>query len=128
MTEKLADDLLRGAKAIAKHIYGTDRPAFARRIFHLHAQRELPTFKVGNFICARKSELDERLAKRPSVKCSFENCAKTTRRPSLDGWHSLVGWGPGIPDGWYCPQHAAAIDAVEADIAEIHERRSRRPQ
>jgi hypothetical protein len=42
--------------------------------------------------------------------CAFEGCRKTTEQPFADGWVDLAGWGPGVPDGRYCPEHAAAIE------------------
>jgi hypothetical protein len=42
-----------------------------------------------------------------------------------EGWAQLVAWGPGIPDGIYCPEHARAIEAIEADIGEDQAKASR---
>jgi hypothetical protein len=53
---ELATDLLLGARAIA-HYIGLQE----RQVFHLHKQGALPTFKLGNLIAARKSELGARL-------------------------------------------------------------------
>lgn len=58
----IAADMLRGAANIAEHI-GFD----VRDIYRCHETGELPTFKVGRHICARKSELDERLSGRASA-------------------------------------------------------------
>ena len=52
-------------------------------------------------------------------RCSFKGCHKTAKIPRLEGWAYLANWGPGIPDGFYCGEHAAAIDAVESEISEI---------
>jgi hypothetical protein len=50
------DDLLRGARAIAKFLFGDEK--YCRRVFHLHATGRLPTFTFGTAgICARKSTL-----------------------------------------------------------------------
>jgi hypothetical protein len=47
------------------------------------------------------------------IRCAFPGChCSTNRHPYLVGWASLAKWGPGIPDGWYCGPHAAALDAM----------------
>jgi hypothetical protein len=52
MTE-MAKDILRGAAAIADHL------GFPRRIvYHLAANDNLPIFKLGATICARKTTLE----------------------------------------------------------------------
>jgi hypothetical protein len=51
--EKLGDDLLRGASAIADYLNESERT-----VHHWHAKRYIPTFKIGALICARLSELD----------------------------------------------------------------------
>jgi hypothetical protein len=53
--DNFADDLLRGAKAIAEFYYGHER--FARRVFHLVDGGKFPVFREGAVICARKSTL-----------------------------------------------------------------------
>jgi hypothetical protein len=50
-----AEDLLQGADAIAQFLWGN--PALRRRVYHLVATSNLPTFKLGSMICARKSVL-----------------------------------------------------------------------
>jgi hypothetical protein len=57
LDSSLADDLLIGAEAIARFI-GLSEP----QVFQAHRKRFLPTFKYGALICARKSELRERLS------------------------------------------------------------------
>ncbi len=53
----LADDLLRGADAIAIFVFGNVK---ARRKVYYYASEakvQMPTFRMGNVICARKSKL-----------------------------------------------------------------------
>ena len=53
----LADDLLCGADAIAIFVFGN---AKARRKVYYYASEakvQMPTFRMGNVICARKSKL-----------------------------------------------------------------------
>ncbi len=50
---ELRDDLLEGAEAIAEFMFGDK--AKRRKIYHL--LDDLPTFRLGNTICARKSSL-----------------------------------------------------------------------
>lgn len=54
-TEGFGDDLLKGTKAIAEFVYG-DATKF-RKIFYLAAHTRFPHFKIGNTICALKSEI-----------------------------------------------------------------------
>jgi hypothetical protein len=53
---KLGDDLLVGAPAIAKYLKVNER-----RVYHWAAQSYIPTFKIGPLIAARRSELDQHL-------------------------------------------------------------------
>lgn len=55
-----ANDLLEGAEAIAEYLYGT--PKRRRRIYDLHERGELPTFRLGRQVCARRSTLVEWIA------------------------------------------------------------------
>lgn len=50
-------DLLHGVEAIASHLCMT-RP----QVYHLHARGELPTFKMGRTVCARRSTLAKHFA------------------------------------------------------------------
>jgi hypothetical protein len=47
------------------------------------------------------------------IRCTWKGCWRTTWQPYTDGWAGLGGWGPGIPDGWYCKAHADAIEALD---------------
>jgi hypothetical protein len=51
----LADDLLEGAEAIAKFLYGDERKR--RKVYHVAESGKLPTFRLGAILCARKSKL-----------------------------------------------------------------------
>jgi hypothetical protein len=48
-------DLLEGAEAIAKFLFGTER--HRRRVYYLVETGRLPTFRIGKLIYARKSAL-----------------------------------------------------------------------
>ena len=50
-----AKDLLRGADAIAAFLF--DDAGMRRKVYHLVATSNLPVFKLGSMICARKSVL-----------------------------------------------------------------------
>jgi hypothetical protein len=52
---EFAQDLLRGADEITEFLFG-DRK-LRRRVYHLAATSNLPVFKLGSVICARKSVL-----------------------------------------------------------------------
>ena len=47
-----------------------------------------------------------------STHCTFEGCHRTSERPIASGWVLLTDWGPGIKNGFYCPQHVAALEAL----------------
>jgi hypothetical protein len=53
----LGDDLLRGAEAIAEFLFGDRRER--RKVYYLASERrgQLPHFRLGAIICARKSTL-----------------------------------------------------------------------
>lgn len=51
----LADDILRGADAIAEFIYGEG--ASRRKVYYLAECSRLPVFRLGSILCARKSVL-----------------------------------------------------------------------
>jgi len=50
-------DLLYGVPAIASHLAMT-----AKQVYHLHDQGNLPTFKIGGKVCARRSTLAKHFA------------------------------------------------------------------
>lgn len=50
-------DLLHGVNAIAEHLNLT-----AKQVYHLHGNGELPTFKMGKTVCARRSTLAKHFA------------------------------------------------------------------
>jgi len=47
-----------------------------------------------------------------STQCSYPGCAAATERPASDGWTWFQDLTPGLPDGFYCPAHSAAIETV----------------
>jgi hypothetical protein len=52
---EFSSDLLRGADDIAEFLFGDGKQR--RRVYHLVATSNLPVFKLGSMICARKSVL-----------------------------------------------------------------------
>ncbi len=62
LNSPLGDDLLIGAEAIAEYLFGD--PKFRRRVYHLVRKGELPTFKYGDMLCARRSTLLKDVAHR----------------------------------------------------------------
>jgi hypothetical protein len=52
---EFASDLLRGAEKIAGYLLGD--PQLRRQVYHLATTSNLPVFKLGSMICARKSVL-----------------------------------------------------------------------
>lgn len=59
MSDILADDMLRGASAIAEYMFGT--PSERRRVYRLASEvapeHRIPTFRLGEVLCARRSTL-----------------------------------------------------------------------
>ena len=52
------------------------------------------------------------------MRCAFEGCHRTSDQPD-DDFAYLAGWGPGVPDGYYCREHADALEVIACeDIAE----------
>jgi len=63
----LSDDLLEGAFAIAKFVFGEDSAKARRRVYHLADLKRgdrLPVFRMGQQIFARKSTLLRWIAER----------------------------------------------------------------
>jgi len=52
---EFAKDILRGTEEIALFLFG--RRELRRKVYHLAATSNLPVFKLGSLICARKSVL-----------------------------------------------------------------------
>ncbi|KAF2989438.1 DNA-binding protein [Methylocystis sp. MJC1] len=50
-----AHDLLRGADEIAEFLFGSR--SLRRKVYHIAQTSNVPTFKLGSMICARKSVL-----------------------------------------------------------------------
>jgi predicted kinase len=55
LNDTLADDLLRGAEAIADFLYGD--PTQRRKVYHLAETSRLPIFRLGSVLCARRTVL-----------------------------------------------------------------------
>ena len=52
---EFARDMLRGADEVAEFLYGSKE--LRRKVYHLASTSNLPIFKLGSMICARKSVL-----------------------------------------------------------------------
>lgn len=63
-TRPLADDLLRGADAIAKFLFGPQ--ASRRKVYYLAACTRIPVFRLGSTLCARPSVLLEFISSQES--------------------------------------------------------------
>ncbi|KQQ29433.1 hypothetical protein ASF53_19570 [Methylobacterium sp. Leaf123] len=53
----LSEDLMTGAEAIAKFIFGNATDTNKRRVYHAAAELGLPTFRIGTTLCARRSTI-----------------------------------------------------------------------
>jgi hypothetical protein len=63
----LADDLLRGVRSISEFVYGTtadekEAESNVRRAYHAIGKGDIPTFRIGGVVCARKSAILKRIA------------------------------------------------------------------
>ncbi len=57
LARSLSDDLLCGADAIAEFMFGDRRKR--RQVYHLAQTGQLPVFKLGATLCARRSTIVE---------------------------------------------------------------------
>jgi hypothetical protein len=55
--EEPVSDLLHGVSAIAAHLNMT-----RKQVYHLHDRSQIPTFKMGRTVCARRSTLAKHFA------------------------------------------------------------------
>lgn len=64
----IADDLLRGADAIATFVFGSAE--HRRKIYYYasDAKIRMPHFRIGNVICARKSTLLEWISRQENMR------------------------------------------------------------
>jgi hypothetical protein len=62
---ELGDDLLVGAAAIARFLFGTEKER--RRVYYLAGTGELPCFQLGQTVCARRSALLRHIEHRERV-------------------------------------------------------------
>ncbi|MEE8610078.1 MAG: hypothetical protein V3V60_08730 [Sphingomonas aquatilis] len=85
-------DLLYGASAIAAHLRMTDK-----QVYHLHDQEQLPTFKIGKRVCARRSELE----------AHFARASETHRGPERRGRRTLSAAAAGRGGGDLAPAPAS---------------------
>jgi hypothetical protein len=53
----LSDDLMTGAEAIAKFMFGEATDTNKRRVYHAADKLGLPTFRIGATLCARRSTI-----------------------------------------------------------------------
>lgn len=58
-TPEFAEDSLQGASAIAEYIYGSGDKKHRRKVYHLAATSQLPVFRMGSRLWARRSTIDE---------------------------------------------------------------------
>ena len=53
----LAEDMLKGAEAIAHFVFGKTGKNGRRKIYYLAETSHLPVFRLGSVLCARRSVL-----------------------------------------------------------------------
>lgn len=59
----LSDDLMTGAEAISKFMFGDATDTNKRRVYHASDKLGLPTFRLGGTLCARRSTILAWIAK-----------------------------------------------------------------
>jgi hypothetical protein len=57
-----SNDAMRGARAIAVYLFGSDERKYQRRVYGMAAKKVLPFFHMGREICLRKSTHAKRVA------------------------------------------------------------------
>lgn len=55
INKSLANDMLTGGGEISRFVYGDE--SGRRKIYHLAKTTDIPVFKLGELLCARKSKL-----------------------------------------------------------------------
>lgn len=68
MSAGLNDDLLYGAKPIAEFLFGSEK--HTRKVYNLVEKEEIPIFRMGGTICARKSAIFNWIQKQESRQAS----------------------------------------------------------
>ncbi|MDP4006398.1 DNA-binding protein [Methylobacterium sp. NEAU K] len=53
----LAKDLMTGAEAIARFMFGDASETNKRRVYHAASELGLPTFRIGATLCARRTTI-----------------------------------------------------------------------
>jgi hypothetical protein len=53
--DNLADDVLRGAEAIAAFLYGSSSVKMRRKVYYLAEKSKIPIFRLGSMLCARRT-------------------------------------------------------------------------
>jgi hypothetical protein len=71
MKDALAPDVLEGAEAIAEYLLGD--PSRKRSIYHLAKTKQLPVFRLGANMLARKSKLQAWIAEQEAAAVSASN-------------------------------------------------------
>ncbi len=79
----LADDLLRGGRAIALFLFGSESDAARKKVYHLAKFSRLPTFKLGGLLCARRSVLRAWIG--AQEKCGMKGIAWSARDEQHSG-------------------------------------------
>ncbi len=87
-----ADDLLRGAEEVALFLFGSTQ--MRRKVYHLAGTSNLPLFRLGSMICARKSVLLEWISEQenrrvgerppPAIRVRSDD-GKCTEQPKQTG-------------------------------------------
>jgi hypothetical protein len=106
----LADDLLRGGRAIALFLFGSDSDAARKKVYHLAQYSRLPTFKLGGLLCARRTVLRAWIA--AQEKCGMKGIAWSAR-------HEQHGGHPTSPDHTQAAEQAltACLERARAILA-----------
>lgn len=118
MTDSLDNDLLEGAQAIAEFLWGAS--ADVRRIYRLQRKHQLPTFRIGDRICARRSslmrliELQERGMTPREAMRALENSRVLGGGGSSGGTHD-----PGISLGEQILHGVRTLDSESPSIQNI---------
>lgn len=74
----LANDLLRGAGELAEELFDNRSQKFHRKVYHLHARRQIPTWIEGNQIVSTRSALRQHYATKQEAAMAKAATATST--------------------------------------------------
>lgn len=100
--DPFADDILRGAAAIANYLFGD--ASLRRKVYHLKRSSRMPFFYIGSRLCLRKSRFHAWVGEQEDRSAGGRNASATPwlenfrKRNDAEGGTSADGSGDRDPD------------------------------